>query len=104
MTSHLPRLLANLGMAPLDGPAPAAFADCYEVVLDGRVVGMVAKDVAPELAKNLGTLKAKEEKGVGSLLKSTCCHLKSDFLYTLVDHLVRFFLQKGTSIIFRQPI
>ncbi|XP_033639510.1 DNA-directed RNA polymerase I subunit RPA2-like [Asterias rubens] len=69
MTSHLPRLLANLGMAPLDGPAPAAFTDCYEVVLDGRVVGMVAKDVAPELAKNLGTLKAKEEKGVPATLE-----------------------------------
>ena len=64
MTTHFPRLLCTLGMAPLDGPAPAPFTDCYEVVLDGRVLGVVAKDVAPELEENLRTLKAKEEKGV----------------------------------------
>ncbi|XP_038045257.1 DNA-directed RNA polymerase I subunit RPA2-like [Patiria miniata] len=69
MMSHLPRLLCSLGMAPLDGPAPAPVVDCYELVMDGRVLGLVAKDVAPELAEKLRTLKAKQEKGVPATLE-----------------------------------
>ncbi|XP_022087163.1 DNA-directed RNA polymerase I subunit RPA2-like [Acanthaster planci] len=69
MTTHLPRLLSSLGMAPLDGPPPTSVVDCYEVVMDGRVLGLVAKDVAPELTDRLRTLKAKEQKGIPATLE-----------------------------------
>eukprot|EP00058_Branchiostoma_floridae_P014006 XP_002599494.1 hypothetical protein BRAFLDRAFT_223894 [Branchiostoma floridae] len=60
-TVHIPKLLCSLGMAPLDSPAPAPPVDCYTVLLDGRVVGRVAANMAPDMARKLRMLKVTRE-------------------------------------------
>ena len=57
-TTHLPRLLANLGMTPLSSPLPSDHTHMpLPVVLDGRIIGEVAEGKAKDLANKLRTLK-----------------------------------------------
>ena len=57
-------LLCTLGMVPQDGPDMNTNTQSYEVVLDGKVLGYVAKDQATQLVEKLRTLKVKGQKGV----------------------------------------
>ncbi|KAI8516019.1 DNA-directed RNA polymerase I subunit RPA2, partial [Branchiostoma belcheri] len=60
-TVHIPKLLCSLGMAPLDSPPPAPPSECYTVLQDGKVVGRVAANMAPDMAKKLRMLKVTRE-------------------------------------------
>ncbi len=64
--SHLPRLLASLGMIPVGAPSPLSSSSPLPVVLDGRVIGEVAAERAQELSLQLRTLKALGKEKVCS--------------------------------------
>ena len=59
-TSHLPKLFVSLGVTPVgtSHPATAGVTSTLPVVLDGRVIGEIAKEQIRDLAIKLRTLKA----------------------------------------------
>lgn len=69
-TGHLPRLLCTMGMTPLGAPSPANSKDCYNVVLNGQVIGHVENELAKPLADKLRMFKVmKEEKVIMIFIK-----------------------------------
>ncbi|XP_069811491.1 DNA-directed RNA polymerase I subunit RPA2 [Dendropsophus ebraccatus] len=62
ITSHLLVLLCTLGMTPIDGTPGKPFSECYQVTLDGALVGWVEKDVASNLVSTLRNFKVSQEK------------------------------------------
>ncbi|KAG9484200.1 hypothetical protein GDO78_009880 [Eleutherodactylus coqui] len=66
INSHLLDLLFALGMTPVDGVSGKPFSECYQVILDGRMVGWVEKDLAPNLANMLRNFKVTQEKKLPS--------------------------------------
>ncbi|XP_013402434.1 DNA-directed RNA polymerase I subunit RPA2 [Lingula anatina] len=58
-TVGLPKLLCSLGMTPIDGPAPGNMADCYRVMLDGRILGWIHANAAQDVAVKLRMMKVK---------------------------------------------
>ena len=64
MTVPLIRTLCSLGMSTLDAPLPCPVSSCYQVVLDGRVLGYLPRDIAPQVTARLKVLKVKEQNGV----------------------------------------
>lgn len=67
LTVPLVRTLCALGMSPLDAPLPCPVSSCYQVVLDGRVLGYVPHDVGTQLTARLQVLKVRGEKGVSPM-------------------------------------
>ncbi|XP_063774176.1 DNA-directed RNA polymerase I subunit RPA2 [Pseudophryne corroboree] len=59
---HLLGLLCSLGITSVDGFPAKPFADCYQVILDGAMVGWVEKDFAPNLVSTLRNFKVTQEK------------------------------------------
>ncbi|XP_077978209.1 DNA-directed RNA polymerase I subunit RPA2-like [Glandiceps talaboti] len=66
---QLPRLLCSFGMTPLDSPPPTNYADCYEVLLDGCVLGRVAMDSASDFVNKMRVLKVRGKQQVPSLME-----------------------------------
>ncbi|XP_070550165.1 DNA-directed RNA polymerase I subunit RPA2-like [Ptychodera flava] len=69
LTAHLNRLLCSLGMTSLESPPPTSASLCYEVVLDGCVLGRVSKETASEFVDKLRLLKVKGEQRVPSAME-----------------------------------
>ena len=71
-TSHLPRLLASLGMTPLGGPVPGNHTHHdhtpLPVLLDGKIIGEVGTQQAKDLAVKLRTLKCWGKEKVNQFL------------------------------------
>jgi len=67
-TSQLPRLLCSLGMIPTGAPLSPCARSAIPVVLDGRVLGEVDAEGAPELATKLRTLKALGQDKVNTCI------------------------------------
>uniref|UniRef100_A0A8C5M9Q9 DNA-directed RNA polymerase subunit beta n=1 Tax=Leptobrachium leishanense TaxID=445787 RepID=A0A8C5M9Q9_9ANUR len=57
-------LLCSLGVTPPDGIPGKPFADCYQVVLDGSMVGWIEKDLAPVLVNTLRRFKVTQERKI----------------------------------------
>ena len=55
----MPRLLCNLGMVPYDAQPLCSYADCYPVMLDGKMLGWLSRDAAPSVAAQLRCMKVK---------------------------------------------
>jgi hypothetical protein len=53
-----------MGMMPHDAPLPGDPKDYYPVVMDGRVLGSVERDLAPSLANRLRIMKVLGEERV----------------------------------------
>ncbi len=67
-TVNLLRLLASLGLSPLDCPIPAT-PPIIPVILDGRIVGEMGEGEVRDLANKLRILKATgHEKVITSML------------------------------------
>ncbi|XP_063964205.1 DNA-directed RNA polymerase I subunit RPA2-like [Lytechinus pictus] len=64
LTLPLVKTLYALGMTPLDAPLSHPVSSCYEVILDGRVLGYVPQDIATQLTSRLKILKVKGQSGV----------------------------------------
>ncbi|XP_053316124.1 DNA-directed RNA polymerase I subunit RPA2 [Spea bombifrons] len=57
-------LLCSLGVTPVDSIPGKPFVDCYEVMLDGAMVGWVEKDLAPILVNTLRCFKVTQERKI----------------------------------------
>ncbi|XP_018335521.1 DNA-directed RNA polymerase I subunit RPA2 [Agrilus planipennis] len=57
LTKNIPRVLARLGMVPLENYLHENRADSYVTVVDGKVVGYVPVSIAKDLVDNLRLLK-----------------------------------------------
>jgi hypothetical protein len=59
-TFHEPiiKALDIVGVAPLDNP-PCPIGECYTVMLDGRIVGYVSENMAPQVEQKLRVMKVK---------------------------------------------
>ena len=55
---NLVNVVYSVGVCPLSNP-PGPIKDCYEVMLDGKIVGYVAEDQAESLAQKLRVMKVK---------------------------------------------
>ncbi|KAM9316988.1 LOW QUALITY PROTEIN: DNA-directed RNA polymerase I subunit RPA2 [Gastrophryne carolinensis] len=55
-------LLCSLGVTPVDGVPGKPFSDCYQVMLDGAMVGWIDKDLAAKLVNTLRNFKVTQEK------------------------------------------
>ncbi|XP_031556701.1 DNA-directed RNA polymerase I subunit RPA2-like [Actinia tenebrosa] len=67
--AHLHRLLCTLGMIPHDAPLPGDPKDYYPVVMDGRVLGNVDRDLAPSLENKLRVMKVLGQERVPPLIE-----------------------------------
>ena len=57
-TVHLPKLLVSLGMTPLNSPiSPSSSQPLLDVILDGKLVGVVTTSMAEQLSAKLRILK-----------------------------------------------
>ena len=61
-SSRLPQVLVNLGMNPVNQVSARVAKACYVVVLDGRVLGYVAKKDAGKIAGKLRVLKVRPDE------------------------------------------
>ncbi|XP_002742157.1 DNA-directed RNA polymerase I subunit RPA2-like [Saccoglossus kowalevskii] len=102
--SHLSRLLCNLGMTPTDGPSPGEPSECYDVLLDGRVLGKVDKEMAGELGNKLRILKVRKEHRVPEMLEvvlvpmtGKCSQYPGLYLFSSVARLMRPVLNLATN-------
>lgn len=57
-------LLCTLGISPVDGIPGKPFSECYQVLLDGALVGWVEKDLAANLVNTLRDFKVTQQKKV----------------------------------------
>ncbi|XP_077342246.1 DNA-directed RNA polymerase I subunit RPA2 [Lithobates pipiens] len=64
INAHVQVLLCTLGVTPVDGIPGRSLADCYQVMLDGAMVGWIDKDLAPNLVSALRTFKVTQEKKI----------------------------------------
>ncbi|XP_040285570.1 DNA-directed RNA polymerase I subunit RPA2 [Bufo bufo] len=64
INSRLLVLLCTLGITPVDGIPGKPFTDCYQVILDGALVGWVEKDLAPNLVNTLRSFKVTQERKI----------------------------------------
>ncbi|KAJ8024605.1 DNA-directed RNA polymerase I subunit RPA2 [Holothuria leucospilota] len=94
-TDGLVQTLHSLGMVALDEPFITE-EDCYEVVLDGRVIGILPKDGADIVVANLRVLKSKGEQGIPKTLEITLIPITGKttqypglFLFTSPARLIR---------------
>ncbi|KAM5163551.1 DNA-directed RNA polymerase I subunit RPA2 [Mantella aurantiaca] len=62
--AHVQVLLCTLGVIPVDGIPGKPLADCYQVILDGAMVGWLEKDLAPNLVSALRNFKVTQEKKI----------------------------------------
>ena len=63
-SDHLRRLLCSLGMVPGEAPPPNSIRNCYTVLLDGRVLGRVDRDLAQAFVNKLRMLKVTGQENV----------------------------------------
>ncbi|KAM8945485.1 DNA-directed RNA polymerase I subunit RPA2 [Pelodytes ibericus] len=57
-------LLCSLGVTPVDSIPAKAFVDCYQVTLDGAMVGWIDKDLASVLVNTLRRFKVTQERKI----------------------------------------
>ncbi|EDO33368.1 predicted protein [Nematostella vectensis] len=69
LVAHMLRLLCTMGMIPVDAPVPGDYKNYYPVVMDGRVLGSVDRDLAPTLANRLRIMKVLGEERVPQFLE-----------------------------------
>ncbi|KAM3931519.1 DNA-directed RNA polymerase I subunit RPA2 [Leptodactylus fuscus] len=60
--SQLLVLLCTLGITPVDAIPGKSYSDCYQVMMDGAMVGWVEKDLAPNLVNTLRNFKVTQER------------------------------------------
>lgn len=68
--AHLPKLLCSLGMTPILAPNQPR-SDSLNVILDGRVVGVVLANEAKGIADKMRTLKATGKEQVNYTLNNS---------------------------------
>ncbi|XP_075059866.1 DNA-directed RNA polymerase I subunit RPA2 [Mixophyes fleayi] len=62
--AHLLVMLCSLGITPVDGIPAKPFADCYQVMLDGAMVGWIETDFASNLVNTLRNFKVTQERKI----------------------------------------
>ncbi|RUS91554.1 hypothetical protein EGW08_000669 [Elysia chlorotica] len=95
-TSRLDVILTELGMSPISSPNPWPPADCYSVLLDGRIMGYINSWSADNLASTLRVLKVKGRGEVPSALE-ICLVKKTEvssqypglYLFSTVARMIR---------------
>ena len=60
--SKIAQVLADLGMIPMENTLAKVSPTTYHVLLDGKVLGFVAKKDAPRIVDKLRILKIKKEE------------------------------------------
>ena len=66
---HLPRILLELGMHAYDTTFHDGVAHLYPVMLEGRMVGWIERELARDFLESLRVMKVKGLQGVGH----SCC-------------------------------
>ena len=62
---HLPRILLELGMHAYDTTFHDGVAHLYPVMLEGRMVGWIERELARDFLESLRVMKVKGLQGVG---------------------------------------
>ncbi|GFN83129.1 DNA-directed RNA polymerase subunit beta [Plakobranchus ocellatus] len=89
-TSKLDLILTELGMSPVSSPNPWPPADCYTVLLDGKIMGYINAWAAHNLATTLRTLKVPSTLEI-CLVKKTevASQYPGLYLFSTVARMVR---------------
>ena len=81
-SSHLPKLLYDLGVVPYNDPLAGSPSDYYTVMLDGRMIGWIHDAMATTLEQQIRSMKVNHLNNVSSLFLESAIRQRLSTVYS----------------------